>query len=224
MKSPGMRRKRPFTAVRITIFRPYCAGSLATSAYTTYTISVAEFRFIGCPWPFVITPNLRRLADSHWVRAFHACAWCSGMKRQAGSSLFANWELGMARTVSGESVGGTLCGMASSRRAPGGNIVALQPFPTGLGSGPQAKATPTRRGETGRAKSPTASNGCCGRRSWHPIRTTPSPGCSESASTTIRSTPVLFFLSGTREMAVALCPFFHRSQSSAFLRCREPNP
>ena len=35
-------------------------------------------------------------------------------------------------------------------------------------------------------------------------------------STTIRSTPVLFFLSSAREMAAALCPFFHRSHSSAF--------
>src|SRR5215467_11424557 len=35
-------------------------------------------------------------------------------------------------------------------------------------------------------------------------------------STTIRSTPVLFLLSSAREMAAALCPFFHRSQSSAF--------
>ena len=35
-------------------------------------------------------------------------------------------------------------------------------------------------------------------------------------STTIRATPVLFFLSSAREMAAALCPFFHRSHSSAF--------
>jgi hypothetical protein len=28
--------------------------------------------------------------------------------------------------------------------------------------------------------------------------------------------PVLFFLSSAREMAAALCPFFHRSHSSAF--------
>jgi hypothetical protein len=35
-------------------------------------------------------------------------------------------------------------------------------------------------------------------------------------STTIRSTPVLFLLSSAREMAAALCPFFQRSQSSAF--------
>jgi hypothetical protein len=35
-------------------------------------------------------------------------------------------------------------------------------------------------------------------------------------STTIRSTPVLFFLSSAGEMAAALCPFFHRSHSSAF--------
>ena len=40
----------------------------------------------------------------------------------------------------------------------------------------------------------------------------PIPPCS----TTIRSTPVLFFLSSAREMAAALCPFFHRSHSSAF--------
>ena len=43
-------------------------------------------------------------------------------------------------------------------------------------------------------------------------------------NTTIRSTPVLFFLSSAREMAAALCPFFHRSHSSAFCRFREPNP
>ena len=35
-------------------------------------------------------------------------------------------------------------------------------------------------------------------------------------STTIRSTPVLFFLSSAREMAAALCPFFHHPHSSAF--------
>ena len=35
-------------------------------------------------------------------------------------------------------------------------------------------------------------------------------------SATIRSTPVLFFLSSAREIAAALCPFFHRSHSSAF--------
>src|SRR5580658_8396520 len=35
-------------------------------------------------------------------------------------------------------------------------------------------------------------------------------------STTIRSTPVLFFLSSVREMAAALCPFLHRSHTSAF--------
>jgi hypothetical protein len=42
-------------------------------------------------------------------------------------------------------------------------------------------------------------------------------------STTIRSTPVLFFLSSAREMAAALCPFLHRSHSSGLLRRREPN-
>jgi hypothetical protein len=31
-----------------------------------------------------------------------------------------------------------------------------------------------------------------------------------------RSTPVLFLLSSAREMAAALCPFFHRSHNSAF--------
>jgi hypothetical protein len=36
------------------------------------------------------------------------------------------------------------------------------------------------------------------------------------AATTIRSTPVLFFLSSAREMAAALCPFFHCSHNSAF--------
>src|SRR6476620_9186319 len=35
-------------------------------------------------------------------------------------------------------------------------------------------------------------------------------------STTIRSTPVLFFLSSAREIDAALCPFFLRSHSSAF--------
>src|SRR5580698_6274807 len=35
-------------------------------------------------------------------------------------------------------------------------------------------------------------------------------------TTTIRSTPVLFFLSSAREIAAVLCPFFHRSHSSAF--------
>src|SRR5207342_85328 len=33
---------------------------------------------------------------------------------------------------------------------------------------------------------------------------------------TIRWTPVLFLLSSPREMANTLCPFFHRSHSSAF--------
>ena len=41
-------------------------------------------------------------------------------------------------------------------------------------------------------------------------------GTSPPWSTTIRSTPVLFFLSSAREMAAALCPFFHRPHSSAF--------
>jgi hypothetical protein len=31
----------------------------------------------------------------------------------------------------------------------------------------------------------------------------------------VRRTPVLFFLSSAREMAAALCPFFHRSHNSA---------
>ena len=35
-------------------------------------------------------------------------------------------------------------------------------------------------------------------------------------STAIRSTPVLFFLSSARAIAAALCPFLHRSHSSAF--------
>src|ERR1700722_12018893 len=32
----------------------------------------------------------------------------------------------------------------------------------------------------------------------------------------MRSTPVLFVLSSAREIAASLCPFFHRSHSSAF--------
>ena len=46
-----------------------------------------------------------------------------------------------------------------------------------------------------------------------------------ACSTTIRSTPVLFFRSSAREMAAALCSFVHRSQQlNGDLRCGEPSP
>ena len=68
-----------------------------------------QYRRAPCPPPlqpdsvlpvaarsFASTPISRISAGSLWLRVFRACAWCSGMKRHAGSFRFANCERGFA--------------------------------------------------------------------------------------------------------------------------------
>ena len=79
-----------FSAVHITTFQAFCAGSLPTSASITSIISAAEFHFTACLSRSACIPILPMWAGSRWVRVLRVCAACFGMRRQNALLRFVN--------------------------------------------------------------------------------------------------------------------------------------